>query len=101
VDAVLKNAAAVNPSARVYVTNSEISLDRPELVRGKKVVLVEDGPTLTHGGERCGCRQRRGRALPPCLHSWCAQINPLPPRPPARRDGVRRRLFRGEQVRRR
>jgi predicted GTPase len=40
--------------AQVYVTNSEIVVDEPELVKGKRVVLIEDGPTLTHGGMSYG-----------------------------------------------
>lgn len=46
---VLENAAAVNPAATVVQARSEIHLDRPELVRGRRVLVVEDGPTLTHG----------------------------------------------------
>lgn len=43
------SAAAVNPSARVVVTRSLVSVDEPERIRGKRVLLIEDGPTLTHG----------------------------------------------------
>ena len=49
IEVILRNAAAVNPKARVYVTNSEVQVDRPDLIEGKKVLLIEDGPTLTHG----------------------------------------------------
>jgi len=31
------------------MANSPISIDEPELMKGKKVLVVEDGPTLTHG----------------------------------------------------
>ncbi|EFN59399.1 hypothetical protein CHLNCDRAFT_33851 [Chlorella variabilis] len=51
----LKEAAAkINPGAAVYVTDSDIVVDAPELVKGKRVVLIEDGPTLTHGGMAYG-----------------------------------------------
>lgn len=54
IDAIKANAAKINPSARVYVTNSEIVVEDPELVKGKRVLLVDDGPTLTHGGMEYG-----------------------------------------------
>ncbi|MGB2629086.1 MAG: cyclic 2,3-diphosphoglycerate synthase [Candidatus Acidiferrum sp.] len=38
-----------NPRATVVRMGCEVSLERPELVRGKRVLVVEDGPTLTHG----------------------------------------------------
>ncbi|MEM3404070.1 MAG: GTPase [Nitrososphaeria archaeon] len=38
------------PNALVVKTSSEAKLDKPELVKGKKVLVVEDGPTITHGG---------------------------------------------------
>ena len=40
----------LNPKAKVIVTDSVVSVDNADIIRGKKVVLVEDGPTLTHGG---------------------------------------------------
>ena len=47
-------AAALNPAARVLRCNSPVVCDRPELVRGKRALVVEDGPTLTHGGMTFG-----------------------------------------------
>ena len=38
-----------NPHATVVRMGCEVSIERPELVRGKRVLVVEDGPTLTHG----------------------------------------------------
>jgi predicted GTPase len=49
-EAVLRN----NPGAELILANSPITVDQPELVRGKKVLVVEDGPTLTHGGMAYG-----------------------------------------------
>jgi len=46
---VLENAARVNPRAIVVQARSEIQLDQPDLVHGRRVLVVEDGPTLTHG----------------------------------------------------
>ncbi len=49
INRVLANAAAVNPRATVVQARSEIRVDRPDLVRGRRVLVIEDGPTLTHG----------------------------------------------------
>ncbi len=47
---VEENARAVNPGAQVVRGALRISCEHPERLRGKKVLVVEDGPTLTHGG---------------------------------------------------
>jgi predicted GTPase len=47
-------AAALNPKARVLRCGSPVVCERPELVRGKRALVVEDGPTLTHGGMTFG-----------------------------------------------
>jgi len=49
VEEVRKNIRRVNPTARIIDGASPVSVDKPELVNGKKVLVVEDGPTLTHG----------------------------------------------------
>lgn len=46
---VRDNIATVNPEAVVVDAVSPIKVDDPSLIRGKKVLVVEDGPTLTHG----------------------------------------------------
>jgi len=46
---VRANIAAVNPGAVVIEADSPITLSDPDAVRGKRVLVVEDGPTLTHG----------------------------------------------------
>ena len=51
---VLANAAAANPAATVVLADSEVGLEDAEAVRGKRVLVVEDGPTLTHGGMAYG-----------------------------------------------
>jgi predicted GTPase len=47
-------AGRLNPAARVLRADSPVTADRPELISGKRVLAVEDGPTLTHGGMRYG-----------------------------------------------
>ncbi|PLX10091.1 MAG: GTPase [Marinilabiliales bacterium] len=51
---VRESIAKVNPNAVVVDGASPLTIDKPELVRGKKVLVVEDGPTLTHGEMKIG-----------------------------------------------
>ncbi len=51
---VRENIAKVCPNAVVVDAASPLTIDKPELVRGKKVLVVEDGPTLTHGEMKIG-----------------------------------------------
>lgn len=46
---VRSNVRKVNPGATIVEAASPIFLDDPGAIRGKKVLVVEDGPTLTHG----------------------------------------------------
>ena len=46
---VEENISKVNPNALVIKADSKISVDNPDIIRGKRVLVVEDGPTLTHG----------------------------------------------------
>jgi len=39
-----------NPNAKVMETSSLIEVDHPEWIEGKRVLVIEDGPTVTHGG---------------------------------------------------
>jgi predicted GTPase len=49
VQQVMANIARINPAATVVQARSAVYVDKPELVAGKRVLVVEDGPTLTHG----------------------------------------------------
>ncbi|MBI5156839.1 MAG: GTPase [Acidimicrobiia bacterium] len=51
---VKANIAKVNPKALVVEANSPPMLADPSLVKGKRVLVVEDGPTLTHGEMKIG-----------------------------------------------
>jgi predicted GTPase len=46
---VRNNLSAVNPKAVVIEAASPLFVDQPEAIRGKRVLVIEDGPTLTHG----------------------------------------------------
>jgi predicted GTPase len=47
---VTEAAHAINPRAAIIRAASPVRLDDEALVRGRRVLVVEDGPTLTHGG---------------------------------------------------
>jgi predicted GTPase len=63
---VRANVALVNPDAVVISANSALRVDDPSVIEGKRVLVVEDGPTLTHGGMKIGAgtvaAQRYGAA---------------------------------------
>lgn len=46
---VRENIRTVNPNATIIDAASPIRVEDPEVIRGKRVLVVEDGPTLTHG----------------------------------------------------
>jgi predicted GTPase len=50
VDSVLANVAAVNPAATVVQAESPVTLLEGPSLAGARVLVVEDGPTVTHGG---------------------------------------------------
>ena len=54
IQTVRQNIEKVNPKAIVVDAASTLSVDKPEFIRGKRVLVVEDGPTLTHGHMKIG-----------------------------------------------
>jgi predicted GTPase len=54
VAAVEKSVRALNPKAIVIKADSPITVDHPELLRGKRALVIEDGPTVTHGEMKYG-----------------------------------------------
>ena len=50
IEQIRASAAAVNPDATVIVARSRVRADEPERITGQRVLVVDDGPTLTHGG---------------------------------------------------
>ncbi len=63
---VRANIALANPGATVISANSALRVDDPSVIKGRRVLVVEDGPTLTHGGMKIGAgtvaAQRYGAA---------------------------------------
>ena len=54
VEHAVAEARTINPAAPIVRTASPVRLDDPAAVRGRRVLVVEDGPTLTHGGMAYG-----------------------------------------------
>ncbi len=54
IEAVRASVQQVNPEAVIIDAASPITVDRPELIRGRRALVIEDGPTLTHGEMRYG-----------------------------------------------
>jgi len=54
VEEVRDNVHKINPGAKIILADSELVVENPELIKGKRVLVVEDGPTLTHGGMKYG-----------------------------------------------
>jgi len=66
------NAAKVNPNAEVIRTKSPVTVEDPEAVRGKRVLVLEDGPTITHGSLSTGAGMIAAEQL------GCEVVDPKP-----------------------
>ena len=49
VEKVRKTIEANNPRAKIVLADSEVTAENPDQIKGKRVLVIEDGPTLTHG----------------------------------------------------
>ena len=54
IQVVRANIEKVNPKAIVIDAASTLTVNKPEVIRGKRVLVIEDGPTLTHGEMKIG-----------------------------------------------
>ena len=54
VEKLTENLKKLNPRARIILANSPIIVENPNLITNKRVLVVEDGPTLTHGDMKYG-----------------------------------------------
>jgi predicted GTPase len=54
IETIKKMITSINPGAEIIDANSPILVDHPELIKGKRVLAIDDGPTLTHGGMSFG-----------------------------------------------
>jgi predicted GTPase len=63
IDAELAAVRSVNPTARIIMGASPVSVDDPKAILGQRVLVVEDGPTLTHGEMKYGAGTVAARQL--------------------------------------
>ncbi len=70
---VRESIAKVNPDATVVDGASPILVDNPDIIKGKRVLIVEDGPTLTHGEMKIGAGTVAARKF-----GACDEIDPRP-----------------------
>jgi len=54
INLIIQNIKKFNPLATIVRANSEISVENASQIAGKRVLVIEDGPTLTHGGMKIG-----------------------------------------------
>jgi predicted GTPase len=54
VELVKDIAVELNPKAKVITAASPVSVEDPRMIKGKRVLVIEDGPTVTHGGMKFG-----------------------------------------------
>jgi predicted GTPase len=60
---IKRNISLMNPGATVLEAPSVTRLDHPERIAGKRVLVIEDGPTITHGGMSEGAGASASRKL--------------------------------------
>ena len=63
IDTVINNIRKINPKATIVEAASPVAVDNENLIRGKKVLVIEDGPTLTHGNMAFGAGAVAARRL--------------------------------------
>jgi predicted GTPase len=73
IEEVRRSLARINPEAKVVEAASPVTVEDPSLIRGKRVLVVEDGPTLTHGGMKYGAGVVAARK-----HGAAALVDPRP-----------------------
>ncbi|HZX98798.1 MAG TPA: cyclic 2,3-diphosphoglycerate synthase [Dermatophilaceae bacterium] len=73
VNALMETIHQTNPGAMVITANSRVTVDDPDAIKGKRVLVVEDGPTLTHGEMKFGAGVVAARA-----HGAAEIVDPRP-----------------------
>ena len=70
VEKTVESCKKINPNSRIFKVNSEIVVDLPDLVKNKRVLVIEDGPSITHGELRDGAGVSAAKMLN------CQIVNP-------------------------
>ncbi len=70
---VERNVTRINPDAKLILADSPVTVDQPERIAGRRVLVVEDGPTVTHGEMRIGAGYVAAR-----VHGAMSLVDPRP-----------------------
>ncbi|MFW9825916.1 MAG: cyclic 2,3-diphosphoglycerate synthase [Candidatus Thorarchaeota archaeon] len=54
VETLISTIKKENPEAHIIKARSPVTVEEPDIIEGKRVLVIEDGPTLTHGGMKYG-----------------------------------------------
>ncbi len=73
VETVENNIKKINPGARIIRAKSPVMVEDPSAIKGKRVLIVEDGPTLTHGGMKIGAGH-----VAATMHGAASLVDPRP-----------------------
>ncbi len=73
IEIVENNIKRINPTAKIIRAESPVTVDDPAAIKGKRVLVVEDGPTLTHGEMRIGAAHVAATA-----HGAAKLVDPRP-----------------------
>ncbi|SDP51798.1 cyclic 2,3-diphosphoglycerate synthase [Desulforhopalus singaporensis] len=73
IELVRQNIARHNPGATIILADTEVTITRGDRIKNRKVLVVEDGPTLTHGGMSHGAGMVAAR-----LYKAAEVVNPRP-----------------------
>ncbi|MGC8586014.1 MAG: cyclic 2,3-diphosphoglycerate synthase [Candidatus Micrarchaeia archaeon] len=53
-DTLVSNLKSINKKAKIIMADSVVMPDNPKIIKDKRVLVIEDGPTITHGGMKFG-----------------------------------------------
>jgi predicted GTPase len=73
IEQIRANAERVNPDARIVLRESPLDVPQPAAIEGKRVLVIEDGPTTTHGGMPFGAG-----VLAATAHGAAELVDPRP-----------------------
>jgi predicted GTPase len=63
IETVRNNITEINPGCDIVKANIIITVENPEEIKGKRAIVVEDGPTVTHGGMSYGAAMIKAKEL--------------------------------------
>lgn len=62
----------INPNAKIFKVSSEVMVDKPDIIKNKKILVIEDGPSITHG------ELKEGAGVFAAKRNNCHLVDPRP-----------------------